>query len=296
MGNFILDTSALRGLRRDLIESVAAQGHSVSISPVTFWELMCHLDEDDFCRAKGRLMKCRAVHILEDPRVEVKVDVGAASIANESQSEDRLAIPRLLEELDRSDSLEQFYSRQAPLRAASQTIGEISPRVRDLLDGFEKGFVAAVKGSAERLLKEYGFQQTLNLIPRQFVDEVALLARRLERGWRDAGMHDEPKFGRILNRVFLARGYGLVRTQQYIRKAGPKQLIVVDQNDTEDYFICFHLSCTSDRILVTDDRGTLNAVCETIRQLGAAYEGSQEKPTVLARVMSCHEFRAAVGR
>ena len=67
---YILDTSAIRALSREKLQALAKL-QSVGVSPVTFYELMCHLDETDekkdFGRQRGQVLKCGLVPMLPDP-------------------------------------------------------------------------------------------------------------------------------------------------------------------------------------------------------------------------------------
>jgi len=60
MATFLFDTNALRGLGRPVLEAARAAGHTLLLSPVSFWELVRHLndlDPDDANRARKHALK-----------------------------------------------------------------------------------------------------------------------------------------------------------------------------------------------------------------------------------------------
>lgn len=64
----LLDTSAFRAISRDSLAAARGEGWHLTTSPWCFFELLCHLDEeDDFSKAKGNLMKFRGVEIVDKP-------------------------------------------------------------------------------------------------------------------------------------------------------------------------------------------------------------------------------------
>ena len=60
MNNYLLDTSALRGLSNSDLQLLVDQGVNLYASPYSYWELICHLDEPGrFKNKKAQLMKFR---------------------------------------------------------------------------------------------------------------------------------------------------------------------------------------------------------------------------------------------
>ena len=64
----LLDTSAFKSLSGVSLATAREAGWQLTTSPWCFFELLCHLDEeDDFAKAKGNLMKLREVEIVDKP-------------------------------------------------------------------------------------------------------------------------------------------------------------------------------------------------------------------------------------
>ncbi len=102
---YILDTSALRALPGKILEE-----HTFYTSPYCFWELLTHLDEGQFTRRKGQLMKLRFTHILDDPRAAIETPLLIYDARLQDRVSDEELITTALTALQDSDSLERFYS------------------------------------------------------------------------------------------------------------------------------------------------------------------------------------------
>ena len=76
----------------------------------------------------------------------------------------------------------------------------------------------------------------------------------------------------------------------YLDLAGPNNTVDVDGNDTEDYLILFHMSCSSERSLVTGDMGTIQAVSKAIENLRVATVNETLQPIINSRVIGIEEF------
>jgi hypothetical protein len=101
---YLLDTSAFRALPGTIL-----QEGTFFTSPYCVWELLTHLDEKDFARSKGQLMKARFTHVLNDPRAAVETSLLLHDTKLQERVPDEELIRYALAALNDSDSLDRFY-------------------------------------------------------------------------------------------------------------------------------------------------------------------------------------------
>lgn len=53
---YLFDTSAARSVGRARLEAARIKGIELLLSPITFWELTCHLGDEPFGRPRGNVL------------------------------------------------------------------------------------------------------------------------------------------------------------------------------------------------------------------------------------------------
>lgn len=290
---YVLDTSALKEIgKAKLVE--AQKSHDLAISPLTFYELLCHLDEIEekmtFDRQKGLVMKCQLPRILHDPFAFHAIAVGAEHITNESRFEEPSIIEQLLRALDGSSTLDDFYASSIAYPDGQKgRCRDVSARVRKVLDDEEKKYVEHLHQLKDEILREFPECPTNGLLPRDLADVLAASIKKMVSDYQvKDGINDEYLATKVTSSMYMHLGYKAARVAQYLKSAHESGAeFNPDPNDCEDSYICMYLELFNRDVLVTGDKGTLNALKETKAAFRSFFNESLE---IESRVVSSQEF------
>lgn len=287
---YLFGTSAARSVGRARLESARSKGIELLLSPITFWELACHLDEEPFGRPRGNVLKGCLFTVLHDPLAELAVDVGCPGASNRTRFEDREAVLAVLGELQQASSYADLANRSVTVRGERRTIGDIANNTQKVFDKERDQFVAALRAQGDSYVRKYTRQGTIALGGVEFTALATRLARGLLSDMAAAGCNVELQS--LVDRTVLGCGYCVGRVCNYVASVPKDQNLPIDGNDLDDYFICLHLGVSSGRTLVTNDERTRTAIQRTLAEFRAqeAFTGVTIPPT--ASVLTADEFVA----
>lgn len=316
MPSYVLDTSALRGAPRKALEMAAEKKLDVSVTPMSIWELLCHLEEDakkegGFDRAKGPLLRALKFRMLDDPFAAHAVAVGAASTTNPTRFEDRVVTGKVLDLLATAPTLETFYSETVALPTGER--GEVrncSARAATVLAQHEAQHVKRTQKMCKKLLKKRSRKQILAPTALDFVHRTMDEADALIQSYQAAGIASEGLAERVFSCTYPHVGYLSERVRRYaiqVPVADVAKLtgndeqdaaivlpIVIDGNDMEDAAILLHLDLTADRALVTNDKGTLEALQVSLDRLHEVAKLQKMDLVALSRAITPAQFASEV--
>ena len=160
----LLDTSSFISISSDELEQYNSENFKIMISPYTFWELLCHLDEN-WIRKKGQINKCSRIKILDDPQAIIETELQLTVDRLINRLPDNQLIPSILECLSKSNSINDFYNSDfMDNKGNKRLISECSERVRKTLDEEAEKYSNFVKRLHEYLGHAY-FGHIRTLIP-----------------------------------------------------------------------------------------------------------------------------------
>jgi hypothetical protein len=172
--SYLLDTSAFISLPTSVLDALQGQGHVLYVSPYAFWERLCHLNQAEFERNKGRLVsKRKFLTFLDDPRAQIETPLLTLDRVFEPRPPDYELIDAALAALEASDSLASFYA--ADIRDSNNRVHRIA-------------------GSVERVQAELAQRENRHLA---FVDQVMHLFTREQV----LAMNDQDRHWHILGLV-----------------------------------------------------------------------------------------------
>ncbi|MFP4028472.1 MAG: hypothetical protein ACLFWL_11835 [Candidatus Brocadiia bacterium] len=283
MSSFLLDTSAFRAISRKNLVNWSERCR-ISISPVTFYELIRHLDEGGEChfrRYRGQVLKCRQVKILEDPFLETAESPGMQWDFNPSRRDDRKIIVRLIDQLKDADTLDDFYSRSIKTPSwGIMDLRHLCERMRANIKRDERGYSIMFQRIARLLQKKYPVKVLRGYKTIDIVKEVMFSSAS-----KSAEKH-APDSNAVVDAVHCFRGYVCARAKDCLTAAGSVTEMKLPKNDMRDGWICVHLKMDTDRTLVTSDKKMREAVRIALRAYAEFYN---KKP--MAKVISNIEFR-----
>jgi hypothetical protein len=298
---YLLDTQAIRSLPRAALDAAEKSGVRLRLSPISVWELLCHVDESEtngegWRKAKGHLLRARRCLLLDDPFAEHAVFVTATkpAAANPTRFDDRVVIPQMLAHLDSSNSLEDFYSREVTYRSGEKgQVKGCAERVRELLREEEAAHARRCQDRRKLIIEKLGGVEAItNISDADYLLVTGGVSTSLADHYRENGIDDELLLARIFCSTFLHMAYIFERTRLYLQNADHDGTMHVDPNDTEDGMVCLHLNVTVPRVLVTDDKATQKALTSALNRLDGIIRNKGDDLPVLTRVLSCDEFRA----
>jgi hypothetical protein len=303
---YIVDTSAVRSLSARVVARCAASS-TLTISPLSVFELLCHLDEpsprqgtpsESFAYWKQNVMKCEYLTVRDDPFAEQAAAVGARAAVNPTRFEDKVVLPQIFPKLRQASSLEEFFDQTVRYPTGEEgSLRDVAANARRTLDEAEQGYIAFVNDIEQELLTRYGFDGALALQGGAYVRYVIATANNLARHYQDEKLSITG--GAVFSAIFLYVGYVLARTRLYMRQAGKDQPLQVDPNDMEDSAILLHLDLTEPRVLVTNDGsgrrpGTIGAFKEALQNLTAASQEVGAEVVALPRVIRPDQLESTV--
>lgn len=285
---YILDTSAIRGISRDNI--ITASTHfNIAVSTVSVLELASHLTDSPgsnaYSRARGNLLKCQRVRILDDPFLRLAQRTGLP--VNGTRREDAIALRQLLDAVNQAETLVQLermtftYADGTP--ASFSGIGE---RIGEALRNEEDQYVRHIR-SLPGLLGLDPYQNgTHNPTSAELFRQLNTVTESLYTINYGTSIDD------MFSATVLYFGYILSRMYQYADRCLPGEVgeveLQVDRNDCEDAYISLNLDLRENDTLVTNDRGTQHALRRTITVL----RENGYLPEI--RIMSNDEFLSAI--
>jgi hypothetical protein len=297
---YILDTSALRSETAEYVCSLSKRA-KIAVSPITVFELSSHLGEPDaaadepgtaYRRARGQILKCRYVDLLDDPYAEAMERIELPEIAHHTRFEERELVGRMLDEIVGSDTLDELNERciRDP-SGASHSCKDLGLRMETLRSNSHRRYEGSVKVRSELLCSSFGARlEEVSGDPFVRVASAGceVLAEHIERTTATA-----PQFRNALfAAMYLRLGYETARAIRYAKHSSGKTPIRIDGNDVEDGLICQHLDLTLKRTLVTGDNGTLRAVGAALDALISALSQNGARARPRAEVIDQAELRS----
>jgi hypothetical protein len=169
----LLDTSALRAISAEKLISIKNKA-SLYISPITFYELLCHIDEgENYNRQKGNVVKCKIINILHDPFAAHAMSVGADKIVNPTRFEDPYIIKQLIDYLETSDSLQNFYSKSITFPDGTISIClDIAKNIRKILEKEEQKYLLNLDVVRTEIIKRFPESKNMNISPIEMSDMI----------------------------------------------------------------------------------------------------------------------------
>jgi len=285
---YILDTSAIRRINGKQLREIASMGVDIAASTLSILELASHLNDDDastnYARAKGNFVKCSILRMLNDPLWTVSQNLGLD--VNVTRQEDKLMLAQLINAVEASETPAELSNVVLKYPdGATTTCVDIGKRIAEELRTEESNFVKHI----ETLAVKYKLNPCANgrhtLTSTYLVTELTKNTQRLTPGadhnrQAKAFFATASYFGYLLSRLFLYANK---------RPVGETKLNI-DPNDCEDAYISLSLDLLTSDVLVTDDKGTIDALRHTFSLLGE-FLSAKIEPT---RVLSVTEFLAAV--
>jgi len=258
---YILDTSAIRSISKINLIALAKKV-DVYISPLSFLEILCHIDETDkqktFKKQKGNLLKCKIPTLLDDPFAEHALFVGSTDDINQTRFEDKEMIHQLIKLIDESTSIIDLESKILVYPDGKRcNCKDIGDHIRSILDEEEKNYIKKLKQYKDVLLERKPESHKVEFGSKELAEVISGLLNNSHTSSQST-----------LQSLFIYTGYIINRLVQYLNKRpGFKGDIFPDRNDCEDSYIALHLKLFSGSTLVTNDKGTISAIEKTIESL-----------------------------
>lgn len=290
---YIFDTSALRAAASADLTTASAKMKLV-VSPITIYELLCHLDETKkngetaFALIKGNLMKCSLFEILHDPFAAFADSVGLNNKVNQTRFEEPHVLPQVLNCLKESSSLEVFYNKQIIFpNGDTGFIADIADRGRKAFEKENERYIAHVL-LLYKEINDAGLNYA-NMKAREFIEICVNGIKAFSKSYT---IDYELFEAKIFAASYSYAAYKLARLLEYQKKVIDNKLnFCIDKNDTEDSFICLHLNLVDPIVLVTNDKRTSNALALSFCHLDEVLKTKGEKPNFPAKVIDYENFK-----
>lgn len=290
---YILDTSALRGIGKDKLIKIKTL-YDIAISPISFYELLCHLDEgrgeDSFVRKKGQIMKCAIPRILHDPFAYHAISIGAMHVANTTRFEDSTIVAKLLLNLEQATSLKEFYASSVVYPNGEKAqCSDIAKNCRDVFDDETRKYLQHLDIIRKNILKFFPDCPQNGLTTSELSSTIKGTINQLISEYRTKDkITDELLPLRVVSSIYMNKGYTISRVIKYMQKAHNSGTdFIPDPNDCEDSYISMYLELFKCHTLVTDDDGTLIALNETRKAFQESFDNSLK---IKSQVLSKNEF------
>lgn len=257
----LFDTSALRSLSWENLKRLSDKGCDLFISPFSFWEILCHLDEEQkFDRFKIELIKFKHFTILDDPfGITAKYTKLHKSVMQD-RVEDHELIQGTISVLTKSSSIENFYSSFfIDSNKNARKIQDCVERGRSILSAQSDSyidFVTKIIDSIKCNNSKYETEYDRHILVLSLIDGCI-------RGIETQGGNREEFEKNLKNEIYVYFSYILHQSLEYLNN----NILNIDPNDYEDSRICQHLSLNSALTLISNDKNLCNAVNSTISLL-----------------------------
>jgi hypothetical protein len=277
----LLDTSAFVAVPRNLLETRRSAGARVVVSPFGIWEVLTHLDEGVWERARGRALKALCVEIADDPRAVFEREQGITTPDLASKEHDGMMLGVILHRLEQSDSLAEFYADTVKdSRGRHRLLVDSIQRIRGVLDQEAADYLAVV-GRIAGLIQAGGVdltsEEAYHRATMQLVHAEQVKAER--RGARKRGL---PEI--VRDRFYVYCAHFLDAAQRAVESASSGS-----RNDYEDGRTILHLRLSHDVRFVTHDVRLAASVANALRRAEGA------GLAVRLSVCSAEDYMASVG-
>jgi hypothetical protein len=265
----ILDTSAVRFLSRNKLDELAkVYSCDLMMSPVSFYELLSHIDDCDrdgmqlFDRVRGNILKCKLLKLLDDPFYEVASELSIKNI-NQTRTDDRKMIPKILDALDKSKTLDDFYKKYIKYddgRIAA--IAGVGKRIKEELEKHEKEYKCYIKRQILNLEKTFASEGDKNRFMQKSseirVYELlkTMLTDAVDRSINNGEIKNRKNaWEKVLRKYLISYGFSaykiIIAHEKKNKLAG---------NDCEDWWISFHLDYLSNDCFLCGDSKTIESI------------------------------------
>jgi hypothetical protein len=268
----LLDTSAFISLSSDELEQYNLRKLKIMISPYTFWELLCHLDEDWF-RNKGQICKCSNVKILDDPQAIIDTNFEYRIVRLINRLPDNELIPEILECLNKSNSINDFYSSNfIDSRGNKRLISDCSERVRKILDGEAEKYFNFIEKIRIRLV-----QEKYNMDSDEECHRIIMSLTKVDKIYKKNNSKQTKDLShQIINKYYLYFAYIFERIKKLLQDSGAQP----QRNDYEDSKICLHLYINKPLKFITMDERFSKSLINSIERLKRIGFNSTQHPQI----------------
>lgn len=263
---YILDTSALRSISKVNLEKACAN-HDVRISTITVLELASHLNDDSeteqFLRNKGNFLKCKFPVILHDPFWELSKRIDTLVQTNSTRQEDMPILVELIRVVEGVSTLAELSSQSLSYPGGEKaSCKNVGATISAILAEEENAYMSHVNNMASKLKLD-----PQNNGSHAFTVDN-LLQSLVSCATETVGRDNSNLHAKAFCAMALYSGYIISRLYGYANnRPRGKEFLAIDRNDCEDAYICLHLDLDRDDILVTNDKGTLSALNQTLSLL-----------------------------
>ncbi|MFW9103169.1 hypothetical protein ACOI8A_23925 [Pseudomonas sp. P4795] len=284
---YILDTSAIRGISSEKLR-LAATKVKIAVSTLTVLELASHLndssDETSYLRARGNLIKCQIPILLDDPFWLLSQKLQSSS--NPTRRDDKVVLSQLIAAAEQSQSLEELGAKSLAFPDGSVvSCLNIGERIGEILKDEEDSFVSHIQSLPALAHLDPALNGKHRLISVTLFGQLTAATQSLSpmKDWN------------LQAKTFLATapyfGYLTHRLYHYANCRSPGEtMLPIDRNDCEDAYISLNLDLYKGDTLVTNDKGTLAALRNTLTLLNEILP----TPLTSSYVMTNDEFLIAV--
>lgn len=276
---YILDTCVLQSIKIPTLELIR-KNVDITISPLTFYELLCHLDETkkgkNFGRQKGNVMKCKIPRILQDPFASYTITVGAEKDTNPSRFEEPVVIEQILEKLEKAKNLDGFYNDTIAFQdGAKGFCNDVAQRASQVLEREELRYLELLNSLKDMLKYEvenkYSEYSHINISPKRFELLISKFVNHLTTVHSEVdGILDKDLLSKANSSMYLFFGYITAKVIEYIEVDVANNIgFEPDKSDCEDAFITLHLQFLREDTLVTNDGKTIKTlewIIKTLRE------------------------------
>jgi len=257
----ILDTSTFRSLSKDKLEKYNSGNFKIMISCYTFFELLCHLDENkDWEKSKGNVCKCSSVGILDDPFAIVEAELYYQTKQLKNHVPESQLIPGILKLLSNSSSIYDFYrSEFSDEKGQIRSIIDCSKEAEGTLKEKESEYLDFIKKIMD-CIKQENYDVNSEKDCCKIIEE--LIEGRVIDSKKNSIQQKNIR-NKVFNLCYLYYSYIFERAKKLIIHGNKNP----DKNDYEDSCICLHLRLDRPFIFVTNDKGIYEAINNSIERL-----------------------------
>lgn len=262
---YIFDTSTVRCLSKDAIETLCEKLKKLYVSSYSFWEILPHLHED-FGRWKKELLKFEKFNILDDPYVCVDKIFLSNSPELRDRSTDSDIIYQTITRLQSSTSIKDFYEidivdskgHYRKIGPYQKTLG-CSERAQDSLSKSKTEYIEFVGPIIE------GFKKGTIEIPDRIEDYhervMELIEGQVIKYRKNKSLVRNLRH-KAINSFYIFFSYILHRALKYYESN--TDIKEINKNDYVDSSICLHLRLQTSYCLVAEDKRLREALVKTI--------------------------------
>ncbi len=271
--NYILDTEAIRSIGGDKLRAAVAKHARLFVSPISVYEILCHLDEGNFKMFRSILLKCKIPQMLPDPWAHHATYVGAELKTNPTHFDEAQICEGLLLVLEKANSLAEFYGQHLKLSDGSQpSLKDCAAHARQVLGAAENDYLKNVKNVMDELLKLDSKESIIHRTEIDHARDVFSALTELRKDYLGGNVPPDRLAVAVTNSMFVHYGYRFSRVYECIRSQAKP-----NGNDTEDSLLCIYVNVLEPTILVTTDDGTVEAVRKSVQSFNAYFAWASDK-------------------